>query len=293
MADRELAAPPSMVPLLARAAVSLLPGASRLPFIPGNGSEIAPGALTISGMVVDRARLAAYDRVCGFRLSDTLPPTYVHMLAFPLHLAVMTAGSFPLPAIGLVHIANRIVQHRPLQASEPVSLRVWATAIQPHPRGLQFAIHTEARAGTEVVWEETSTNLKRGDRDDSVPDPEAPPSSEALPATATWTLPGDLGRRYASVSGDRNPIHLHALTARPFGFHSAIAHGMWTMARSLAALGPELGDSFTVQVAFKRPIPLPATVQFAERSAADAIVFGVRDARRDVQHLDGQVRFSV
>jgi acyl dehydratase len=289
MADRELSGAPSMLPLFARAGVSLIPGASRLPFVGGGGGDVPANALTVSDVAVDRDRLAAYDRVCGFRLSDTLPPTYAHMLAFPLHLALMTSGSFPLPAIGLVHIANRIEQHRPLDAGERLSLRVWATPIYRHPRGRQFMIRTEARVGTELVWEEASTNLARGRGDESVPSPEGPPSSEALPATATWTLRGDLGRRYGSVSGDLNPIHVHPLTARLFGFRSAIAHGMWTTARCLAALDSELPSRFSVEVAFRRPILLPATVQFAERAAADAITFGVRDAKRDTPHLDGLV----
>jgi acyl dehydratase len=290
MADRELSGAPSMLPLFARAGASLIPGASRLPFVGGGGGAVPADALTLSDVAVDRDRLAAYDRVCGFRLSDTLPPTYVHMLAFPLHLALMTSGSFPLPAVGLVHIANRIEQHRALNAGERLSLRVWATPIYPHPRGRQFMIRTEAHVGTELVWEEASTNLFRSRpprADESAPSPEGPPSSEALPAAATWKLPGDLGRRYGSVSGDLNPIHVHPLTARLFGFPSAIAHGMWTKARCLAALGSEVPSRFSVEVAFKRPILLPATVQFAEVSAADAINFGVRDAKRDTQHLDG------
>ena len=230
----------------------------------GGGGDVPADALTLSDVAVDRDRLAAYDRVCGFRLSDTLPPTYVHMLAFPLHLALMTSGSFPLPAIGLVHISNRIEQHRPLDAGERFSLRVWATPIYPHPRGRQFMIRTEAHVGTELVWEEASLNLARGRGDESAPSPEGPPSSEGLPAAATWKLPGDLGRRYGSVSGDLNPIHVHPLTARLFGFAAAIAHGMWTKARCLAALESELPPRFSVEVAFKRPIQLPATVQFAE-----------------------------
>ena len=245
------------------------------------------GALTLTDVEVDRDRLAAYDRVCGFALSDTLPPTYVHMLAFPLHLALMTDGSFPLPAIGLVHIANRIVQHRRCARASAISLRVWATPIYPHPRGRQFMIRTEAHVGDELVWEEASTNLARGRSDDSVAPPAAPPSSEDLPATATWRLPGDLGRRYGSVSGDLNPIHVHPLSARLFGFPSAIAHGMWTKARCLAALSSELPPAFSVEVAFKRPILLPATVQFAEASTGDEIAFGVRDARKATPHLDG------
>ncbi len=93
------------------------------------------------------------------------------------------------------------------------------------------------------------------------------------------------------MSGDLNPIHVHALSARLFGFPSAIAHGMWTKARCLAALGPQLPATFTVRVAFKRPILLPATVEFAEQRDGDGIGFGVRDAKRGTPHLDGLVSF--
>ena len=140
MADRELSRAPSMLPLFARAGAALIPGAARLPFIGGGGGEIPDQTLTLSEVSVDRERLAAYDRVCGFALSDTLPPTYVHMLAFPLHLALITDGHFPLPAIGLIHIANTIIVHRPIGAGERLSLRVWATAIEPHRRGRELLI---------------------------------------------------------------------------------------------------------------------------------------------------------
>jgi MaoC like domain len=294
MADRELTASPSMLPLFTRAGLALIPGASRLPFVGGGGGDVPDQALTRTGVAVDRDRLATYDRLCGFAISDTLPPTYPHMLAFGMHLALMTDGQFPLPAIGLVHIANRITVHRPIRATEALSLRVWATPIEPHPRGRRFDIRTEARAGDELVWEEVSTNLGRGKGSPDAAKTDDPPSSEALPATATWRLRGDLGRRYGSVSGDLNPIHVHPLSARLFGFPTAIAHGMWTKARCLAALGSELPGAYTVQVAFRKPILLPATVQFAEAPApgGPGIGFGVRDAKRGTPHLDGVVSWA-
>lgn len=71
----------------------------------------------------------------------------------------------------------------------------------------------------------------------------------------------DVGSRYAAVSRDHNPIHLHRLTARAFEFPKAIAHGMYTKARRLAALDPRLPEAYTVDVRFGRPVLLPATVQ--------------------------------
>jgi acyl dehydratase len=213
------------------------------------------------------------------------------MLAFPLHLALMTDPSFPFPAIGLVHISNQITQHRPIQADETLALRVWATPLESHPRGKKFSIRTEAAVGDEVVWEEVSANLRRGGGEGSGPrEGERQREAEQLPAAATWRLPGDLGRRYGSISGDINPIHMHFLTARLFGFPSAIAHGMWTKARCLAALAGRLPDAFTVEASFRRPILLPATVEFAEAWADDGTArFAVRDAKKGTPHLDGSV----
>jgi acyl dehydratase len=250
-------------------------------------------ALILDDVQIDPERLAAFDRVCGYSLSDDVPAAYIHVLAFPLQLKLMTDGSFPLPAIGLVHIANKFTQHRPVGIGERVSLRVWATELEPHPRGTQFTLRSQARIGDELVWEEWSTNLRRGGggngKQGKAPDVA---STEDLPAAATWKLPGDLGRQYAAVSGDRNPIHMHALSAKLFGFPTAIAHGMWTKARCLAALGPRLDEKFTAEVAFRKPILLPATVKFAEELGDGAIRFGVRDARKGTPHLDGLVSLS-
>jgi acyl dehydratase len=247
--------------------------------------------MSLPSVSVDRQRLVAYDKVCGFSLSDTLPPTYIHILAFPLQLALMTDKSFPFPAIGLVHIANEITQHRPVDADERLSLRVSPTPLAPHPRGRQFSVRTEARVGEELVWDEVSTILRRGSggssgsgrRESSVSDIE-------LPAVAIWTLRGDLGRRYAAVSGDVNPIHMHPLSAKLLGFQAAIAHGMWTNARCLAALQGRLPETFTVTVSFRRPIVLPAKVAFGEAAASDGVDFDVRDARTGTAHLQGSVR---
>ena len=104
-----------------------------------------------------------------------------------------------------------------------------------------------------------------------------------------WKLPSDLGRRYGAVSGDRNPIHLYPITAKAFGFPRNIAHGMWTKARALGALQNKLPDAFTIDVEFKKPIFLPSTVVFGNRTDGDVITLGVTSARKPSTHLVGRV----
>jgi acyl dehydratase len=280
----------------ARAALPLVPGASLLPFVAGRGKEMPALERRLEGVTVDPADLADYARVCGFTLRDTLPATYLHMPAFPLHMALMTDGRFPFPAVGLVHLSNRIAVRRPARVSDVFDIVVRTTPIEPHPKGRTFAIVSEARVDGELVWEERSTMLRRGGgaanggrqgSGASAEDRESDPvgAGQTRGAPVTWSLPGDLGRRYGAVSGDRNPIHIHALTARAFGFKQAIAHGMWTKARALAALEP-LPDAYTVDVEFKKPIFLPGRVTFA----ADQGRFEVRSAKRpEIIHLEGTV----
>jgi hypothetical protein len=305
MTMRNLDSSPSILPLYARAAAPLIPGASRLPFVPGRGKDVPDLELSLAGVRPGLDAVAAYSRVCGFALRDQLPPTYPHVLAFPLHMAVMADGSFPFGAVGLVHVENRIVQHRPLGLSEELKLVVRPTALEPHRSGHTFGLVTEAWIADEKAWESTSTMLRRGPSQSAVEVPTATrlkarphgdvdgdDSSEPedeLNASAQWRLGGELGRRYGAVSGDRNPIHMHSLTAKPLGFPSAIAHGMWTKARCLAALEGRLPDAFAVGVRFRKPIRLPGKVEFLSAAGREEIHFAVRDAKRHTPHLDGTV----
>ena len=230
---------------------------------------------------IDRHALAAYDRVCGFRLRDELPPTYPHILAFPLAMELMASSDFPFSPLGLVHIGNRIEQRRPLRADERLDLRVRAENLADHERGTQFELVGEAAVDGEVVWRDVSLYLHReGGGSSARRDGSDPP-----PPSAIWTVPRDIGRRYARVSGDANPIHLHGLTAKAFGQPGAIAHGMWTKARCLAALEGQLPDAYTADVRFKLPIRIPGRIAFSFSDGE----FAVHDARTGKPHLSGRV----
>jgi acyl dehydratase len=273
----------------ALAGATVLPVARKLPGV-STPRELPRWELKREGVEVDREHLAAYDRVCGFRLRDELPATYPHIVAFPLAMELMTDTSFPFPAIGLVHIANRIELLRPLTAAEPFDLRVWAADLADHEKGRQFEIEAEASVDGAPAWRSSSTYLHRekgGSNGKTSPQREA--AEEPREGHAVWDVPGDIGRRYAAVSGDRNPIHMHPLSAKLFGMKTNIAHGMWTKARCLAALEGELPEPYTVEVRFKLPVFLPAKLAFDTYESEGTRHFHVRDARKGQPHVEGQV----
>ncbi|MGW2592458.1 MaoC/PaaZ C-terminal domain-containing protein [Streptomyces sp. NPDC001515] len=266
-------------------ALSLARGAVTSPFKRAGrpGATLPADRLRRPPAPAAAAPLAAYRALCGFPATGPLPVTYPHVLAFPLAMRLMTRRAFPLPVTGLVHTWIEITAHRPLRPEDPLELTVYARELSPHRRGTEVTMVTEARLSGELVWESRSGYLSRHTTRNATAGPEPRTPDPALPVRTEWRLPADLGRRYGAASGDRNPIHLHPLTARLFGFPRAIAHGMWTVARCLAET-PEPARLHTVRADFRAPVLLPGTVAYASDGAAFQLRGG-RDGER--LHLTG------
>ena len=240
------------------------------------------------------ADVADYDGVCGFTLSNAVPSTYLHVLVFPLQVALMSDPAFPFPLMGSVHLENVIRQHRPVLIGETLELRARVENLRPHFRGAQADLVGEAYVGGELVWEDRSTYLFRGRKvDGEVPERETEVGPQVDGFGVTWRLGGDLGRRYAKVSGDVNPIHMNPLAAKALGFPTTIVHGMWSKARMLGALGSALPEAYEVSVSFKKPVLIPSTVRFvAQRSegAGGGFDLALRGAKKGTEHARGTVR---
>jgi hypothetical protein len=288
--ERIIEGQPSALPTMLKAALPVVPGVNLIPGVAKKGGDLPDLRLTRKDVSIDPEHVKAYADVCGFAPSQTLPLTYPHMLAFSLHMGIMTDSSFPYAAIGSVHLGNTIVQHRPITPTERLDVTAIATNLRAHPKGKVFDLVTTVTSDGQTVWESTSNYMRPGKGDkDAKADRSAP--FDVIAGTGTkWRLEGNLGRRYAAVSGDHNPIHLYPLTAKAFGFPRHIAHGMWSKARCVAAMANRLPDAVTVEVEFKKPILLPTTVAFGSRIVPDGIDFSLTNPKNGSPHLVGRTR---
>lgn len=271
----------------------------------GRRESLVPPGVTVprlqasAGAVEASAgHLRRYREVCGFNDDHLLPLTYPHVLAMPLIVAILTQPEFPVRLMGLIHVATVIEQFRLLPARGRFRLRSWVEGFRDADRGQEFDVWTELEDGDGVAWREKVVALAR-----------RPVSAGQAARSARQTLryekpapgdvvqsmpieaPSDVGWRFGLLTGDLNPIHIGDFTARRFGFDSAVAHGMWSMARSLAALGEALNAvPLQASVEFKLPLFLPGTARLEHWTNGDRRVFVLKDGEGQRPHLAGELR---
>lgn len=275
MEYRKLPATPDLLSQYGKAALGSVPvvGGSR------DATSLPAKGVEVSGVKVDVANLAAYTRVCGLRLSDTLPLTYPFTLSFPLTMQLMLDPGFPFPAMGSVHLINEISSRRALRVGDELSIRSHAENLREHPSGLLVDVVTEIRTGDddEPAWLQRSSMLSK--RRTSLtpakdaprpPRPEPPTASEIGDPTVVKSVTESQIAEYASISGDRNPIHVSRLGAKAFGFPNVIAHGMWTAATLLGSVEGKIPERARYSVEFGKPVVLPAMLGVYARRAVAA-----------------------
>lgn len=241
---------------------------------------------------LDKNNVAAYAKLCGFNFNGkSLPLTYPHILAFSLHMELMVNKAFPFPIMGLVHVRNEISAFRAINLDETLDIKVFLADGRQTDKGIDFDLTSQVFSRGELVWEGVSTYFYRKANKNAVKTAKIePPALADYPYRQFWNLPESLGRSYAKISGDSNPIHLHGLSAKLFGFKRAIAHGMWSKARAISGLQPLLkSDAMKIVVEFKQPVYLPgkATMHYKEHELGAH--FDLRNETGDKLHMTGEI----
>lgn len=239
-------------------------------------------------------QVSLYRKVCGYASEGrTLPIAFPETLFIGLIGRLVTSRAFPLSPMGLIHVQQDIQQHHPIPDNSLLDLGCAMSKLVETDRGFRLEIGLDVRVDQRRAWEGTIVLLSRFRT--TIQDRQSR-QRKALPPMPNATLqpidvPGDTGLRYAKASGDYNPHHLYGITARPLGYKRPIAHGMWSLARSLAEIEKTLPVAYPVSVraSFKLPIYMPAAVSLAwDRNGTDRpVAFRLTDANDHRPHLNG------
>jgi acyl dehydratase len=221
---------------------------------------------------IDPNQLRRYRQALGFR-DDGIPLTYYYLLAQRAHVATMLDDAFPFRLPGTVHTENALRALAEPLRDVPLVLATTVTIRPPADNGAVVAeLDTVARQQDTVIFTCRSTYLVvRGQRRQG----RARQDAKALPVLTGWRIPRGMGRAYARISGDWNPIHLWTWSARLMGMKRPIIQGMHTLARACAELEQACGRRIlALEGRFRAPAPLGSELVLGADLAAGNFAVG-------------------
>jgi len=248
----------------------------------------------ISGQSIDSKNLRRYMHCCGFHESNHVPATYPFVIAFPLLMKLMTSVKFPVSILGLIHYKNKIIQHQPIKPNAILSIICRVSNDNFSHRGRLIETHIEIFVEGNLAWECTSTFLHKSNkkifsRTEKSPS-NKPLAGQAMQTVASLKLSSADALKYAYISKDTNPIHMHYIPAKLMGFKTTIMHGMLAKARVLAQLETVIDiQHISIDVQFKNAIFLPSQVCLNVALSPQNNTFSLIDSDQRVTHLSGVI----
>jgi len=257
-----------------------------------------------AGITTDARSVERYLRategtgIAALRGKDApLPPLYPSTWETAQCVELFAGLDRPLPLGGVVHVESEAFCLRPIHPGDPIRCRVELERAERVSRGIRLTVVARNWNATgQLCAQSTAVFLARSRAPQESAAATGPrlvvDTPERWDELAAWTLRGGAGRRFARASGDYNPIHLWAWTARPFGFPRPILHGFCTAGMVAHALveGPLGGDPSAlrrIRVTFRAPLPLPSRARLWSGEAGAQRWFRVTADRGETVHAEG------
>lgn len=238
----------------------------------------------------DAQRLEAFNRMFGYP-GTYVPSTYWHTRLFGVRIALAARREFPFPLPGMVHFTDTIRQHETVWPTDVLRMECRLGRFLRHEKGTAFETLTYLYRGNRLVWEENTVNLYLG----SIHIGEAEYTGHEFPELQhpyedRLRIPGNMGRKYARICGDYNPIHISSLGAKLFGFKRKLMHGWYGLNQILAQHPNEMAAPHEVYAAFKKPLFIPGQVLLKQEKKASEIRFEIVHAREGYPNLKGYLK---
>lgn len=259
------------------------------------GDTLPKIKVSVNNISVNKDRLKKYMEICGFKDNGFIPLLYPHVFSAPKHMAILSHKLFPIPVMGTLHFRNHSIQHRPIRIDEALDIDVELIESRIVKQGLEFDYTIQVRTDGELVWESITTYLKKGKFGT---DYQTSPNSDIIklmPETADKIdlyIPENIGKRYARICSDYNPIHISRTAAKLSGFKRDIAHAMWATANAISKLHIDiLSQPVRVDLVFKGPLFLDSHSHMTAFQGDEMIRFDYYCGDNPRPSINGQISY--
>lgn len=253
---------------------------------PGESIDLMQASMP--SIETDQDLVARWCDMTGYRLEEGLAMPWPFIPAQRLTMALIADPAWPLRAMGMVHIRQTISQYQAVLMNRPYQAKVRVEGHETARQGRLFNFITDIIQDDRHCQTVESRYLVRGGGNPDLPR-EAPINRPATPTGPDRYLPANMGRDYARISGDFNPIHLYAWTAKPLGFSRQILHGMAAAAWLAKKMEDKAGwSSFLpsrLDIAFKTPMLLPSTIIADIHEIEDQVCGTIWPQQGDAPHI--------
>ena len=238
-----------------------------------------------SNVSIDAVNLQSYKQYFDFK--SKLPLTYIYIIAQRALLHLMLNKEFTIAVPGIVHISNEIQllpqfdlnQKFELKASIHVPVKEGSLYPTADIRFYQNGVEVANNISNYIAKRKSAQ--KRSKREESISNFGNSTFKEE------WVIEKSVGKSYARLSNDKNPIHTSTLFSKLVGFKGPIAHGWYSVSRAVSTAEKQRNCAFeSLKVAFNKPIYLPSKVQF---ELNDEHNFRVANTQKEYTYLEGKL----
>lgn len=202
-----------------------------------------------------------------FSFNEELPLCYLYLLAQRAQGAIMLQKEYTMPIPGTVHLSNELRQIAPIDAGKPFELYASLEVPYVSEGSLKPSIVVSFfQEGNEVAHCQSGYLVKRKKKKGSQQRRPSQVFTASNAESQEWVLSGKVGKEYASISDDHNPIHKSGLAAKVLGFKKPIAHGWFLVSKAISEGVP---DASNIHVSFERPVLLPGTYKVYQEGESE------------------------
>ena len=243
-------------------------------------------------VTIDKPSLKSYKEF--FDWKEEFPLAFFYLMAQRAQTALMLDTRFTIAVPGLVHIANNLTQLASINYNEPFDIKTNVNVEYKDTGSLipKFTVDFVQNNILVIHCESTYIAKRKSNKKKSsmaITDDIKP---QVYSYSENWEIATNLGRKYATASGDKNPIHSSKFFAKLIGFRNPILQGWYSVSRVVKQCESDFNTTYkNIQVEFKSPIFLPSK-QIAEWYVNDLeeVIFQVKNQKTNKLVLNGKLK---